>query len=84
MIIKMKKKKSTLSIQTQQEIFSTETLPGKNELLTALFDYSIKLSSVPFSENFYVVAANELKRVFGALGVTISTFDPESSTLILQ
>jgi PAS domain S-box-containing protein len=84
MITKMKKRKSADGIRLQQDIISADTLHGKNELLTALFNYSIKLLNISFSENFYVIVANELKRAFGAFGVTISTYNTENSALVLQ
>ncbi|MBN2275145.1 MAG: PAS domain S-box protein [Bacteroidales bacterium] len=63
---------------------STNELYEKNKLLSALFDYSVKLSRVSFSENFYIIAASELKKIFSAFAVTISIYNPEKSELILQ
>jgi PAS domain S-box-containing protein len=81
---KMDKKENTFSSLLNQDTISADAHRKKNELLMALFDYSVKLSHVPFSENLYIVAAHELKRIFGAFGVTISTYNAETSELILQ
>ena len=82
--MKMDKKKNTVSSIPQQDKISAYPPDKKKELLMALFDYSVKLSYVPFSENFYIVAAHELKDIFGAFGVAISTYNAERSELVLQ
>lgn len=67
-----------------EKILLTEDYKSNNSLLTALFNYSIRLSYVPFSENILMIAANELKNIFNVLGVTISLYDYETSDLILK
>jgi PAS domain S-box-containing protein len=80
----MNKRKEKAERLPLQDKVSAGELQKKNELLTALFDYSVKLGYIPFSENFYIIAAQELKRIFGAFGVTISTYNPDASELVLQ
>ncbi len=80
----MKKNISTSGLSPGKESFSADTFHENKELLTSLFHYSIKLSHIPFSDNFYRIAAHELQHAFNAFGVTISTYEPESSTLVLQ
>lgn len=80
----MKEEKKPADPLLQQKKNSIEAIDKKNKLLTELFDYSVRLSCIPFTENFYLIAARELKRIFGALGVTITTYNAETSELILQ
>ncbi len=80
----MKKNIHEVNPENKEPLVSTEDYQSNNSLLTALFNYSIRLSYVPFSENILMVAADELKKIFGVLGVTISLFDYDTSDLVLK
>jgi PAS domain S-box-containing protein len=82
--LKMKTKAKTVDKLSPQDKIFADVIYEKNELLTALFDYSVKLSRVAFSENFYLIAAHEIQRIFNAFAVTISIFDTEKSELVLK
>jgi PAS domain S-box-containing protein len=65
-------------------IIATEDYQSNTGLLTNLFNYSVKLTYVPFSENILMVAANELKKIFDIIGVTISLYNYDTSELTLK
>jgi len=80
----MKKNITTDNQEINERTISAEDYRSNNDLLTALFNYSIKMSYVPFSENILMVAADELKKIFDVFGVTISLYDYDTSDLVLK
>ena len=69
----------------------TSSIPGsdrelvkRNRQLAALNTYAQKLASLPFSKDMFETAVRTMKEVTGSVGVAISTYDPESHSLVVR
>jgi hypothetical protein len=61
-----------------------EPLQRKNEVLRAINEYSLALTSVASTDNLFKIIGDRLKAAVDAMGVAVASYDASSSDLIVR
>ncbi len=63
---------------------SDRELVKRNRQLAGLHEYAQELAALPFSKDMFGTAVRKMKEITGSVAVAMSTYDPESRSLVVR